>query len=108
MAWTINGVAAKGHVMDTLLTLARGRSYILALHNDTAWHHPIHLHGNSFGVISRNGAPTRYREWQDTVLLSPRARAEIALGADHPGDWMFHCPLLDIKHRHDTRQGHVV
>src|SRR3546814_10300750 len=56
MAWTINGVEAKGHVMDPLLTLARGRSYILALHNDTAWHHPIPLHGHSFRVVSRNGA----------------------------------------------------
>src|SRR3546814_20757332 len=67
MAWTINGVAAKGHVMDPLLTLARGRSYILALHNDTAWHHPLHLHGHSFRVISRNGAPTRSRAWQAPV-----------------------------------------
>src|SRR3546814_20557782 len=87
MAWTINGVASKGHVMDPLLSLARGLSYILALHNDTAWHHPIHLHGHSFRVISRNGAPTRYREWQDTVLLSPRERAEIAFVADNPGAW---------------------
>lgn len=95
MAWAINGVAATGHVMDPLLTLARGRSYVLALSNDTAWHHPIHLHGHSFRVIGRNGAPTRYREWRDTVLLPPRERAEIAFVADNPGDWMFHCHVLE-------------
>ena len=95
MAWTINGVAATGHVMAPLLTLARGRSYVLALDNDTAWHHPIHLHGHSFRVLSRDGRATRHREWQDTVLLVPRERAEIAFVADNPGDWMFHCHILE-------------
>lgn len=95
MAWAINGVATKGHVMDPLLTFSRGNSCILALRNDTAWYHPIHLHGHSFRVISRNGESTRYREWQDTVLLSPRERAEIAFVADNPGDWMVHCHVLE-------------
>jgi FtsP/CotA-like multicopper oxidase with cupredoxin domain len=93
--WTINGVSATGHVMDPMLTLARGRSYVLVLHNDTAWHHPIHLHGHSFRVLSRDGMPTRHREWQDTVLMAPRERVEIALVADNPGDWMFHCHILE-------------
>ena len=30
-----------------------------------------------------------------TVLIPPRERAEIALVADNPGDWMFHCHILD-------------
>ncbi len=93
--WTINGVSASGHVMDPMLTLTLGRPYVLALDNDTAWHHPIHLHGHSFRVLSRNGTPTQYREWQDTVLMAPRERAEIAFVADNPGDWMFHCHILE-------------
>jgi FtsP/CotA-like multicopper oxidase with cupredoxin domain len=95
LMWAINGIAAKGHVHDPLLTFARGRSYVLELVNDTAWHHPMHLHGHVFRVISRNGAPTRHREWLDTVLLDPRERAEIAFVADNPGDWMFHCHILE-------------
>lgn len=93
--WTINGVSATGHVMDPMLTLAQGRSYMLALANDTVFHHPIHLHGHSFRVLSRNGVPTRHQEWQDTVLMAPRERVEIALVADNPGDWMFHCHILE-------------
>ncbi len=92
--WLINGVAATGHVMDPLVTLKKDRSYILDMRNDTAWHHPIHLHGHSFRVISRNGQPTTYREWRDTVLMAPRERVEIAFVADNPGDWMFHCHVL--------------
>jgi FtsP/CotA-like multicopper oxidase with cupredoxin domain len=93
--WFINGVAAEGHVMDPMLTLDRDRSHIIAMTNATAWHHPIHLHGHTFRVISRNGQPTHYREWQDTVLMAPRERVEIALVGDNPGDWMFHCHILE-------------
>jgi len=93
--WSINGVAATGHVMEPFLALQRGRSYVLAMHNDTAWHHPMHLHGHSFRVTSRNGTPTPHREWQDTVLMAPRERVEIAFVADNPGDWMFHCHILE-------------
>ena len=93
--WAINGVAAEGHSMKPILTLTRGSSYILALNNETAWYHPIHLHGHSFRVITRNGQPTQYREWCDTVLVPPRERAEIAFVADNPGDWMFHCHILE-------------
>ena len=96
--WAINGVAVPAGDMahmKPILTLARGKSYVLAINNKTAWYHPIHLHGNSFRVITRNGQPTRYREWRDTVLMPPRERADIAFVADNPGDWMFHCHILD-------------
>jgi FtsP/CotA-like multicopper oxidase with cupredoxin domain len=95
LAWAINGIAAKGHMMDPLLVLERGRPYVFAIANDTAWHHPMHLHGHVFRVVGRNGEPTRHREWQDTVLIASRERAEIAFVADNPGDWMFHCHVLE-------------
>ncbi|MDX1374834.1 MAG: multicopper oxidase family protein [Burkholderiales bacterium] len=97
MAWTINGEAMVGerHDHDPVLTLALGRSYVLELVNDTLWWHPIHLHGHAFRVITRDGRPTRHREWLDTVLMPPRSRAEIAFVADNPGDWMFHCHVLE-------------
>ena len=93
--WFVNGVAADGPVSEPVLTFARGRSHVVAMTNATAWHHPIHLHGHSFRVISRDGRPTLRREWQDTVLMAPRERVEIALVADNPGDWMFHCHILE-------------
>jgi FtsP/CotA-like multicopper oxidase with cupredoxin domain len=96
--WAINGMAVMHddmRHMQPVLTLAHGKSYILAIDNQTAWHHPMHIHGHSFRVITRNGARTKYREWRDTVLIPPRERAEIAFVADNPGDWMFHCHILD-------------
>ena len=93
--WFVNGVAAEGHILDPMLTLERDASHVIAMTNATAFHHPIHLHGHSFRVISRNGTPTAHREWQDTVLMAPRERVEIAFVADNPGDWMFHCHILE-------------
>ncbi|MGE3289810.1 MAG: multicopper oxidase family protein [Geminicoccaceae bacterium] len=95
MAWTFNGVAATDHDMRPMLELKQGRPYVLALANETAWWHPIHLHGHVFRVIARDGAPTPFREWRDTVLLAPRERVEIAFVADNPGAWMIHCHVLD-------------
>jgi FtsP/CotA-like multicopper oxidase with cupredoxin domain len=93
--WTINGVAATGDLMEPFLTLHRGRSYVLAMHNHTAWHHPMHLHGHIFRVVARDGQSTRFQEWQDTVLMAPHESVEIAFVADNPGDWMFHCHILE-------------
>jgi FtsP/CotA-like multicopper oxidase with cupredoxin domain len=96
MAWAINGKIVSGHHAHApLLTLKRGRSCVLAMENDTAWHHPMHLHGHVFKVIARNGRPVPRAEWRDTVLMDPKERVDIAFVADNPGDWMFHCHVLE-------------
>ena len=97
MFWTVNGaIMPEGrHDQPPMLTLARGKSYVLELVNDTSWHHPIHLHGHVFRVLQRNGKTVEGLEWGDTVLIDPDSRAEIAFVADNPGDWMFHCHVLE-------------
>jgi len=97
-AWAMNGMSMTGDgqpKMKPLITLKRRQSCVLALRNETAWWHPMHLHGHSFRVISRNGKPNPRREWRDTVLVPPREAVEIAFVADNPGDWMFHCHVAD-------------
>ena len=66
---------------------------MLELVNDTAWHHPIHLHGHVFRMRCNGKAGARVVG--DTVLLEPKSRAEIAFVADNPGDWMLHCHVLE-------------
>jgi FtsP/CotA-like multicopper oxidase with cupredoxin domain len=93
--WAINGVAATSHVHKPMATLKLGQSCVLKIVNRSGWPHPMHLHGHAFRLLSRNGQPTKYREWLDTVLLSAREQVEIAFVADNPGDWMFHCHILE-------------
>jgi FtsP/CotA-like multicopper oxidase with cupredoxin domain len=97
-AWSINGMSMTGDGqadMQPLLTLQRGRSIVLAMRNETAWWHPMHLHGHSFLVMSRNGSPLPHRQWGDTVLVPPRETVDLAFVADNPGDWMLHCHVTD-------------
>jgi FtsP/CotA-like multicopper oxidase with cupredoxin domain len=96
--WAINGMSmtGDGHAgMAPLLTLERGRSHLLSIRNDTAWWHPMHLHGHSFRVLRRNGTSVPHRQWADTVLVPPRETVDLAFVADNPGDWMLHCHVTD-------------
>jgi FtsP/CotA-like multicopper oxidase with cupredoxin domain len=93
--WAMNGVVAQGHVMAPLFTFQRGRTQVLAIRNDTAFPHPMHLHGHSFRLLSRNGRPVPGEPWLDTVLLLAEDRVEVAFVADNPGDWLFHCHVLE-------------
>ncbi len=96
--WSINGTSmtGDGHAgMPPLMTLAQGRSQLVTMRNETAWWHPMHLHGFSFRVIERNGAAVPHNQWADTVLLAPRDTVELAFVADNPGDWMLHCHITD-------------
>ncbi len=112
VAWTFNGQAMPspernglernglqqashaGHGAP-LFDLKLGRSYILAVRNDTVWPHPLHLHGHAFRLLSRNGRPEPARPFHDTVLIQPGEIAELAFVADNPGDWMLHCHILE-------------
>jgi len=97
-SWAINGTSmtGDGHAgIAPLITLQQGRSYLLTMRNETAWWHPMHLHGHSFRVLSRNGLSVPHRQWADTVLLPPKETVGVAFVADNPGDWMLHCHVTD-------------
>ena len=97
-AWAINGQSMTGDgnaAMPPLFQIARGRSCILDFRNDTAWWHPMHLHGHSFHVLARDGAPVPHDVRGDTVLVRPRERVRVAFVADNPGDWMLHCHVME-------------
>ena len=96
--WAINGMSmtGDGHAgMSPLFTLKRGASCILTMRNETAWWHPMHIHGFSPLMLTRNGVTVPHRQWQDTVLMAPKDTVEFAFVADIPGDWMLHCHVVD-------------
>jgi FtsP/CotA-like multicopper oxidase with cupredoxin domain len=89
--WVINGTVPEDVLQaPPLLTLRAGASHVIELANHTAFDHPMHLHGHSFRVLDGGDTPFR-----DTVLLRPDETIEIALVADNPGSWMFHCHILE-------------
>jgi FtsP/CotA-like multicopper oxidase with cupredoxin domain len=64
--------------------------------NDTLMDHPFHLHGFFFQVVEVNGEPPAFRSWEDTVNIPPKSRVRIAwMPDDRPGEWMYHCHILE-------------
>jgi FtsP/CotA-like multicopper oxidase with cupredoxin domain len=93
--WAMNGVAAHATVMEPLFVFQRGRTQVLTMRNQTAFPHPMHLHGHSFRLLTRNGTAVAGTPWLDTVLLEPDDTVAVAFVADNPGDWLFHCHILE-------------
>lgn len=59
--------------------------------NDTMMEHPIHLHGMWMHLENGTGA---YLPRKHTVVVKPAERLSVAVMADAPGPWAFHCHLL--------------
>ncbi|MBB3771237.1 FtsP/CotA-like multicopper oxidase with cupredoxin domain [Angulomicrobium tetraedrale] len=76
-----------------LVAMAEGRSYRIEIKNETRFPHPIHLHGHAFAVL-RSSKGRLPRHFADTVLVQPGEAVEIAFVAA-PGDWVFHCHILE-------------
>ncbi|WP_313554156.1 multicopper oxidase family protein [Stutzerimonas nitrititolerans] len=96
--WQVNGQAwdinDKTCADRPIATLKKNGHYIFELRNLSQYQHPIHLHGMTFKVISSNRR--QIEPWYtDTYLLGKNETARIALVADNPGVWMFHCHVID-------------
>lgn len=68
-----------------------GERVRLTFVNDTMMEHPIHLHGMWMHV--ENGAG-EYLPRKHTIIVKPAERLSVAVTADAPGPWAFHCHLL--------------
>ena len=86
--WAFNGLAEMPEA--PLFAARRGETVRLAMINDTAWPHAMHLHGHHFRAIASDGTAGPLR---DTLLTDRGETVEIAFVADNPGDWLLHCHM---------------
>ncbi|MEO0944043.1 MAG: multicopper oxidase family protein [Pseudomonadota bacterium] len=95
--WSINRTPWPGDAVDgvgPLATFQLNESVILRLRNESPNSHPIHLHGLAFRPIASNKRKLP-PYWTDTVMLLPEETIDIAFVADNPGDWAFHCHVIE-------------
>lgn len=96
--WTMNRRSwegmSKGHIPEPLARLELGKTYIFELSNLTQYHHPIHIHGHTFTVLSSNKKDV-IPFHTDTVLLGKNEVVKAAIVADNPGRWMYHCHIIE-------------
>jgi bilirubin oxidase len=90
----INGKKFDMHRVDIAAPL--GATEIWQVENLVAMDHPFHLHGFSFQVLDRDGVPEPFPAWKDTVNVPRHSVVRfIVRYTDYPGEWMFHCHILD-------------
>jgi FtsP/CotA-like multicopper oxidase with cupredoxin domain len=82
------------HKPAPLFTCQKNAHYILDMHNASPYPHPVHMHGHTFLVYERDGVAVE-PYFTDTILLQKYEKAKVAFVADNPGDWMFHCHIIE-------------
>ncbi|HSE27768.1 MAG TPA: multicopper oxidase family protein [Gemmatimonadales bacterium] len=77
----------------------RGERVRLRLRNDRSvihpMAHPIHLHGQRFLVLARNGVPSERVVWKDTAIVPVGGTLELLVEMTNPGKWMVHCHIAE-------------
>ena len=89
--WTING---KSYPDTELIGLKRGERYRLQFRNQSADHHPLHLHRHTFELRQLANRSTR-GIMKDVVLVKSNTPVDVEFTADNPGSTLFHCHQQD-------------
>jgi FtsP/CotA-like multicopper oxidase with cupredoxin domain len=65
------------------------------MESDHPMHHPFHVHGERFLVLSRDAVEEPNLVWKDTVLVKTGETVDILMDASNPGLWMAHCHIAE-------------
>ena len=60
-----------------------------------AMDHPLHLHGQRFLVVSRDGVPATNLVWKDTAIIPTGETVDLLVDMANPGRWMIHCHIAE-------------
>lgn len=99
VTWVLRDPATGKENMDIDWSFRQGDVVKLRLFNDPAtshaMDHPIHLHGQRFLVVSRDGVPTGNMVWQDTAIVPAGETVDLLVDMSNPGRWMVHCHIAE-------------
>ncbi|MGZ3498296.1 MAG: multicopper oxidase domain-containing protein [Vulcanimicrobiaceae bacterium] len=92
--FTLNG---KSYPATQQLNVRRGERFRIRWINISGEEfHTMHTHGHYQQVIARDAFPVNSQDVEDTVLVGPGQRADVAITADaQPGTWLIHCHVED-------------
>ena len=60
-----------------------------------AMQHPLHLHGQRFLVVSRDGVAATNLVWKDTAIIPAGETVDLLVDMANPGRWMIHCHVAE-------------
>ncbi len=97
--WILRDAATGRENMNIRWRFKRGSVVKLRIFNDPtsvhAMDHPIHLHGQRFLVLSRNGIANENLVWKDTGLVPAGETVDFLVDMANPGTWLLHCHVAE-------------
>lgn len=102
--FTING---KAFPSNEAWTVKEGDLVRVRIINISNLAHPMHLHGQDFTVVAKDGEPVKPAQQQTMNTLSVDAGEtyDIVIKADNPGKWVFHCHELHHTENNGVEPG---
>ena len=55
--------------------------------------HPMHLHGQRFLVVERDGVRPTNLVWKDTAIIPVGSTVDLLVDMSNPGNWMLNCQI---------------
>lgn len=99
LTWVLRDQDTGAENMDIAWRFTQGDVVKLRFVNDPnsahAMQHPIHLHGQRFLVLTRNGVPNDNLAWKDTAVIPAGESADFLVEMSNPGKWMMHCHVAE-------------
>jgi len=60
--------------------------------------HPIHIHGQRFLVLNKDGVEGDNLVWKDTAIVPVGSTMDFLVEMSNPGEWMVHCHIAEHLH----------
>ncbi len=86
--WSFDG---KTMAREPYILIKKGEIIELELINDSMMHHPIHLHGHFFRLLTGQGGRSPLKH---TVDVPPMSKRVVEFEANEEKDWLLHCHIL--------------
>lgn len=97
--WSLTDQDTNKSNADVNWTFKKGEVVRIRINNPSSsmhpMQHPIHIHGQRFAVVSKNGMANTNLEWKDTVTVPSGQSYELLVEMDNPGEWMLHCHIAE-------------
>ncbi len=102
LGFNING---KDYLAAEPITVKQGELVRIRFINSGSMNHPMHLHGLTFQVVSKDGYPLPAPYLADTLDVAAGETFDVLVQADNPGTWMLHCHILSHAENEDGMFG---
>jgi FtsP/CotA-like multicopper oxidase with cupredoxin domain len=97
--WILREPSTRRENMDISWRFTQGDVVKLRIFNDPSsphpMSHPIHVHGQRFLILTRNGVANENLVWKDTFIVAAGETVDILLELSNPGKWMLHCHVAE-------------